>query len=396
MKTKLKTTLALFAAFCGLQLFAVTYDSGTASDNHFSSGVKWVNFQLSLMATKPETAGDSVSLQNLGLKFDGNYCGSCTYAVLTLAVDSPKVLAISESRGSTTENYTYFTFASAPVISKTTKYRIYFYSSKPEVALGADVPTGYKDNWGVRVCKPNGGSNEMGLQQNDSYMSAWSMETRVNVELPAPVAVWDGNFSYLTMGGVTLNVNGNEVQSGKTGIKITKTASDASNGVLLSGFDSTGVTILTEYTDLTIGAENYVSLITAGSEASDDWQDLVGICSTSSGSAGVYQSGYYGTATEPAVPSTTSTPNRLAYVQDHTGNTGAKAYLNTGSSWASVYTASGLKASNKPLKYACVGGISRQGTKYSTNPVVPATGMVIKRIAVFPGVLTANDLAAYK
>ena len=220
------------------------------------------------------------------------------------------------------------------------------------------------------------------------------------VDAPTPVAVWNGDFSELTKGGITLDLNGN-TSVDTTAIKIT-----TDYGVKLTGFSTKTPTILVGYKNLSTSdtSADKRCLISLGSADNDNNADLVGatVIPSSKEITGVFQSGWWESSSNRRAKktypwdTTVDTEHFFAYAQDHSGNTGAYFYLNDGDGQYTLYWGnSGLKSSNAALDRAAIGGPARHGARYSSNGIVACSGMVITRIAVFNSVLGVADLAAF-
>lgn len=211
----------------------------------------------------------------------------------------------------------------------------------------------------------------------------------------APEAVWDGDFTTLTKGKITLDVNGNTKTD--TYIQIS-----GDNGVLVTSTDDLNVfTVLVRCEGLNLASANNQVLFTSyGAEAPtaagiNDNMTGVNLPAQNAVCRGIWQAADWNNgATQGSVPAKYTT---LIYNHQQTNGTYAYALGPTSDSDDTVvrttlYSVVGLRSSGTTYKGFAIGGL--RGTTSET--LLPATGLKITGIAVFSGTLTEAEMTGYK
>lgn len=213
----------------------------------------------------------------------------------------------------------------------------------------------------------------------------------VSVQAADLVAVWDGNFSDLTQNGLTIDLRDNSVSEDTSIITITQ---DVGVDVTKDqGTFSGGYTVLIKYSDLDWAlADKQVLMTTTTTEK----EARAGVTINKVGkTCGIWDGNSWNSSGTYNVLTNVNTAGVLAYshysARSRNGYGTALHYLRGGVSTV-ILRADALGSGDDVAKYK---GITIGGMKTNKDGFSSAKGMKICGIAVFEGILTAEEMAAY-
>ena len=203
------------------------------------------------------------------------------------------------------------------------------------------------------------------------------------------VALWDGDFSQLTKNGVTIDFQNNSVSEDKSIITITQDV--GVNVTKENGIFSGGYTVLIKYSDLNWALADKQVLVTTTITGNDV---RAGVTINKIGkTCGIWDGSSWNSSGTYNVLTNVNTAGVLGYSHYSAGGGYGTAlhYLRGGES-TEILRANALGSANDVQKY---NGITIGGMKISKDGFSSASGMKICGIAVFEGILTVEEMAAY-
>lgn len=200
-----------------------------------------------------------------------------------------------------------------------------------------------------------------------------------------PFAVWDGDFSELTQGNLTIDINGNTRATDNSYLRIT-----GENGILVNHATSGGMnvyTMLVRCSGLNLSAEKAQVLFTSRSNINNN-QVGVNLPANNAVVRGIWNGDDWNDgATQASVPENYTT---LCY--NHQQKSGTYLYaVDADGGITTLYSVVGLRSSGAAYSGTNIGGLH---TATSTT-LLPATGLTITGIAVFNSTLTQDEMKGY-
>lgn len=202
-----------------------------------------------------------------------------------------------------------------------------------------------------------------------------------------PIAVWDGDFSTLTKGGITINVNGNTLAQDNSSIAVS-----GSNGILLNSATAGGmnvVTVVTRCSGIDLNSENNQVIYAMNNN------NLVGVylAANNAAAAGIWSGGLFtpnashGTLTQGSIPA-----GYTSLIINHRQTEGAHVYAYDGTTLTTLYSLIGLRSSGTSYTQMAIGGLSGA----TSDTIKPAQGLTITSIAIFQGTLSNEEMKAFR
>lgn len=204
-----------------------------------------------------------------------------------------------------------------------------------------------------------------------------------------PIAEWEGDFSELTQGPLTISLNGNERATDDSALRIT-----SENGILVDHETPGGLNVFTmimRCSGLNLASSEKQVLFTASSAASGAGLNKVGVNLPANNAVcrGVWQNSDWNDASVVAasVPSDYTT-----LVYDHRQAGGTFAYAIANGNLTTIFARDGLRASSDTYSGMTIGGL--RGT--TSDVLKPSAGLTITAIAFFDTTLSAAEIKSYQ